>query len=301
MHNFLIMFSLSVFYGTADLPVNVLALIDQQFYSFVQERLGECQPALLKIRQINSVPCFLVTDDPCQVLNLNIDDNEVKILRKQICFLLSDGSVVVKPGVKNGFKCLRDILRKKTEEKLKQTRLMKGQSAPSPSTDRSSWPVPNSSAVLPTSSNTSTPQLIAASSADRITMACVMHRRKYFLNLLEQWFSDYHPCTFFHDPKRPLAALQLRLKRIGKNAFLCLQNETFAAAKCKYEPRSNAFRIANASKRVTNNSKIRIEFHSKSHFSIVGLSWEDCSCLNLRILRFFLIKYLLSQVCRCRD
>jgi hypothetical protein len=87
IHNFLIMFSQSVFYDTADLPVNVLNLIDQQFYSFVQERLGECQSELLKIQQINSVPCFLLTDDPCQVLNLNIDDNEVKLLKKQICFL----------------------------------------------------------------------------------------------------------------------------------------------------------------------------------------------------------------------
>jgi hypothetical protein len=212
IHNFLIMFSQSVFYDTADLPVNVLNLIDQQFYSFVQERLEECQSELLKIQQINSVPCFLLTDDPCQVLNLNIDDNEVKLLKKQICFLLSDGSFVVKPGVKNGFKCLRDILTKKTEEKLRQTRSSKAQSAPSHSTDRSSSPslfltppppVPNSSAVPTTSSNTSAPQLIAAPSAQGVVMASVMDHRKYFLNLLEQWCSD-------HQDEFMLGAFQLK-------------------------------------------------------------------------------------------
>ena len=212
MHSFLIMFSPSVFYDTADLPVNVLTLIDQQFYSFVQERLGECQSELLKIQQINSVPCFLLTDDPCQVLNLNIDDNEVKLLKKQICFLLSDGSFVVKPGVKNGFKCLRDILTKKTEEKLKQTRSSKAQSAPSHSTDRSSSPalfstppppVPNSSAAPTTPSNTSAPQLIAAPPAQGVAMASVMDHRKYFLNLLEQWCSD-------HQDEFMLGAFQLK-------------------------------------------------------------------------------------------
>lgn len=56
--------------------MNVSTLVDEDFYSFVQERLGDCQSELLKIQQINSVPRFLFTDDPCQVLNLNIDDHE---------------------------------------------------------------------------------------------------------------------------------------------------------------------------------------------------------------------------------
>ena len=72
------MLSESVFYDTTHLLVNRLTLIDQLFYSFVQERLEDCQSDLLEIRQISSVPYFLLTDDPCQVLNLDIADNEVK-------------------------------------------------------------------------------------------------------------------------------------------------------------------------------------------------------------------------------
>ena len=49
------------------------------------------------------------------------------------------------------------------------------------------------------------------------------------------------PCTFFNDPKRALDALQLRLKRLRQNASICVQNETFAAAKCRPESQSNAF------------------------------------------------------------
>ena len=88
--DFTMMVTQTVFYDTRDLPPDVLTLIDDQFYDFVQGRLGEYQSSLLKLQEINSVPCFLLTDDPCQVLNLNIDDNEVKLLKKHVCFLLSD-------------------------------------------------------------------------------------------------------------------------------------------------------------------------------------------------------------------
>ena len=49
------------------------------------------------------------------------------------------------------------------------------------------------------------------------------------------------PCTFFNYPKRALDALQLRLKRLSQHASICVQNETFAAAKRRSEPQSNAF------------------------------------------------------------
>ena len=95
VNGFIMMFTQTVLYDTRDLPPDVLTLIDDQFYDFVQGRLGEHQSSLLKLQEINSVPCFLLTDDPCQVLNLNIDDIEVKMLKKHICFLLSDGSFVL--------------------------------------------------------------------------------------------------------------------------------------------------------------------------------------------------------------
>ena len=193
------MFPQSVFYDTANLPVNVLTLVDEDFYSFVQERLGDCQSELLKIQQINSVPCFLFTDDPCQILNLNIDDHEVKLLKKQICFLLSDGSFVLKPGVKNGFKCLRDILTKKTEEKLKQRRASKTQLAPSHPTDSSLSPplfsTPllgiTTSTVSTTGIVTSAPNSITVPTNQGVPMTSLIDHRKYFLNLLQQWCSEH--------------------------------------------------------------------------------------------------------------
>ena len=182
------MFTQTVFYDTRDLPPDVLTLIDDQFYDFVQGRLGEHQSSLLKLQEINSVPCFLLTDDPCQVLNLNIDDNEVKLLKKHVCFLLSDGSFVVKPGVRTGFKCLRDILTKRTEEKLKQARTTKPQVAPGDSMNASPSllvPIPPVTTIAPA------PSLAPVPSAHSDTSSSIFEHRKYFLDRLKRWCCDH--------------------------------------------------------------------------------------------------------------
>ena len=178
----------TVFYDTRDLPPDVLTLIDDQFYDFVQGRLGEYQSSLLKLQEINSVPCFLLTDDPCQVLNLNIDDNEVKLLKRHVCFSLSDGSFVVKPGVRTGFKCLRDILTKKTEEKLKQAKATKPQVTPGDSMNSSpslSVSMPPVTAIAPA------PLLAPVPSGHSHTSSSIVEHRKYFLDRLKRWCGDH--------------------------------------------------------------------------------------------------------------
>jgi hypothetical protein len=127
------MISQNVFYDTKNLPANILTLVDDDFYNFVEQRLGVHQSSLLKLQQINSVPCLLLTNDPCEILNLNIDDDDFNLLKTKMCFLLSDGSLVVKPGIKTGLKCLHELLTKKTEEKLKQPRNTKTQLPTAPS------------------------------------------------------------------------------------------------------------------------------------------------------------------------
>ena len=178
--------------------MHVLTLVDEDFYSFVQERLCDCQSELLKIQHSNSAPCFLSTDDACQVLNLNIDDHEVKLLKKQMCFLLSDSSFVVKPGVKKGLKCLRYMLTKKTEERLKQWRSSKTQLVPSHRTDSSSSPPLFSAPLGITTATVSTrgivtvtPRLITVPTNQGAPMISVIDHRKYLLNLLQQWCSDH--------------------------------------------------------------------------------------------------------------
>ncbi|CAF1189710.1 unnamed protein product [Didymodactylos carnosus] len=84
------------------LPTDVLTFTDARFYDFVKEILGETEADLLKMQAINNVPSFLLTDDICGVLELDIDSQELDDLRKKISFRLKDGTVIVKAGVKSG-------------------------------------------------------------------------------------------------------------------------------------------------------------------------------------------------------
>jgi hypothetical protein len=173
----------TIFYDTQDLPSNVLSLIDHQFYDFVQGRLWKHQSSLLKLQEINSVPCFLLTNDPCAVLNLNIDDIEVNLLKKHLCFSLSDGSFVVKPGIRTSFKCLRDILTKKTEEKLQQARAMKPHVTPGNSTNSSPESLvstPHVAIIAPKLS------IGSISFAPKLTSTSIIEHKRYFVNRLKR-------------------------------------------------------------------------------------------------------------------
>ncbi|CAF4688406.1 unnamed protein product, partial [Rotaria sp. Silwood2] len=156
------------------------------------------QALLLKLQQINSVPCFLLTDDPCQVLSFSINDYQLNELKKQVCFPLSDGSFFVKPGVKIGFKCLHDLLTKKVEEKLKQSKNIKTQATTTApfnilSSSFSMLPVTTNTSAssttnTPPSLTTNTPatQMTPSSFQDVPSISIIEHKR-YFLNLLKQW------------------------------------------------------------------------------------------------------------------
>ncbi|CAM4808971.1 unnamed protein product [Rotaria magnacalcarata] len=153
----------------------------------------------LIISTINSVPCFLLTNDPCEVLNLNIDDDALNVLKGKICFPLSDGSFIVKPGFKTGFICLRDLLSKKTEERLKQLRSTKTQSTTAAPMNNipSSSPSSSPSLTPPRTTIASAPQIAASPSSD-IVATPIMEHRRYFLNLLKSWCSN-HKDDFLSD------------------------------------------------------------------------------------------------------
>ena len=178
------MSSENIFHETRDLPTNVLTLVDDSFYAFVEQRLGVYQSMLLKIQQINSVPCFLLTNDPCEILNLNIKDDDLDTLKTKICFPLLDGSFIVKPGFKTGFTCLRDVLSKRTEQQLKQVKGAKPLST-----------ITNAVNIIPMSLPSSTPPMTierpttetTVSLAHNATLTSITEHRRYFINLLEAW------------------------------------------------------------------------------------------------------------------
>ncbi|UJR18385.1 hypothetical protein I4U23_005289 [Adineta vaga] len=214
-----------VFHDTKNLPRNILTLVDDDFYRFVEQRLGVYQALLLKIQQINSVPCFLLSGDPCEVLNLNIDDDDVNDLKRKMCFILSDSSCFIKPGVRTGFKCLNELLSKETDHKLKQSRNIRTELptfssvniliSPSSiltssitttiSTQQPTMPQgleqtlitsasqqPTAASASQQSATTPIPQETTSTPSSYVPSSIsISEHRKYLLNLLKHWCSNH--------------------------------------------------------------------------------------------------------------
>ncbi|CAF1200566.1 unnamed protein product [Didymodactylos carnosus] len=86
----------------------------------VRDLLGCLHARLLQFRHIDSVPCFLLTHDVCDVLKVEIDDTELDAIRDEICYKLKSGGYVVKDGIQTSFRCFKEFLLKKTDQKMKQ-------------------------------------------------------------------------------------------------------------------------------------------------------------------------------------
>ncbi|CAF3692164.1 unnamed protein product [Rotaria socialis] len=181
------MSSENIFHETKCLPSNVLTLVDDMFYEFVEQHLGVYQSLLLKTQQINSVPCFLLINDPCDILNLNINDDDLNILKRKICFILSNGSFIVKPGFK--------IVLSTTSIPINIAPSSSPCSTP-PITTAVTAPQTLTS-TPPITTFTSTQQTISSSPSDPILTSTVEHRR-YFFNLLKKWCLD-HKDEFMSD------------------------------------------------------------------------------------------------------
>ncbi|CAF3609521.1 unnamed protein product [Rotaria sp. Silwood1] len=103
-------------FDTNQLPKDVLSFTDEKFYGFVKEILGKTAADLLQIQAINNVPSFLLSNDVCAVIELDIDSKELDELRQKISFSCRDGTCRVKVGIKNDFKYLKRLLLSKLEE-----------------------------------------------------------------------------------------------------------------------------------------------------------------------------------------
>jgi len=115
-----------------------------------------------------------------------------------MCFLLLDGTLVVKPGIKTGFKCLRDLLTKKTEEKLKHTRNTKTQSTiavqfniltspSSVSTPPATTATSQTTAISQTKTTSTLQAITTSTSSHNLSSISITEHRKYVLDSLKQW------------------------------------------------------------------------------------------------------------------
>jgi hypothetical protein len=170
------------FFDLGRVPDDVLSYTDQSFYDFVETFTGKIHARILALLHISSVPCFLLTENPCAILTMDIEDEMLRTLNQEACFKLKNNQYIVKPGIENSFKCLKELLSKKTEETLKKTKSnvkqLSGKAANSISTTSFSL----SSSSISMSQSLSSTALSSPLTTDE--------HRQYLLNFIRQWSID---------------------------------------------------------------------------------------------------------------
>ncbi|CAF1283672.1 unnamed protein product [Rotaria sordida] len=76
------------------LPIEILTLVDDQFYSFIEYLVGSTLSNLLRVQEINSVPILLLTTDVFEHLFLKINDVETDLLRQELLLKIDNNNLI---------------------------------------------------------------------------------------------------------------------------------------------------------------------------------------------------------------
>ncbi|CAF2007723.1 unnamed protein product [Rotaria magnacalcarata] len=122
------------------LPTEVLALSGYDFFQFIKSTLGEPEAHLLNKIAVKSISSLLLTEDPLDIFNYDVDDDELESLKNELCFRLKNQKLLIKPGVISGFRSLKDALKKRINEASTQTKKKRQKSLTCNSSSVSSLP-----------------------------------------------------------------------------------------------------------------------------------------------------------------
>ena len=118
---------MSTSYNICCLPDSVLTLSGYDFDQLIRNILGDPEADLLKKMSIQTTASFLSIEDPLEIFNHEIDDEDVEKLKHKLCFKLKNKSFIIKPGVISGFRTLREALIKKADKHIAQSKSQRKQ------------------------------------------------------------------------------------------------------------------------------------------------------------------------------
>ena len=98
------------------LPSDVLSFSGYDFFQFIKNTLGEPESQLLCKIAVKTTSSFLLLDDPLDIFNQDIDDQELDRLKEELCFRMKNDKFLIKPGVLSGFHSLKEALKNKLHE-----------------------------------------------------------------------------------------------------------------------------------------------------------------------------------------
>ncbi|CAF1938504.1 unnamed protein product [Rotaria magnacalcarata] len=143
------------------LPEDVLTLSGYDFFQFIKTTLGEPEANLLNKISVKSTTSLIQTEDPLDIFNYDIDDEDLEKLKGQLSFKLKNEKILIKPGVISGFRT--------TKKKKQQQRQQLSNT--------------NSSSI--SSLTLTTAQTPSVSNQFSLT-----EHKAHVLNLIRKWYSD---------------------------------------------------------------------------------------------------------------
>ncbi|CAF1304645.1 unnamed protein product [Rotaria magnacalcarata] len=118
---------MSISYHLDQLPSNVLSLSGYDFFQFIRTTLGEPEAKLLNKISVKTTSSLLLIEDPLDIFNQDIDDEELDTLKEQLCFKMKNDKFLIKPGVTYGFVSLKQALKENLNQQLKHSTKRKQQ------------------------------------------------------------------------------------------------------------------------------------------------------------------------------
>ena len=155
------------------LPADAFSLSGYDFLKLIKTVLGKPEARLLNKILIKSATCLIQTEDPLDIFNYDIDDEELEMLRDELSFKLKTKKFMLKPGLIAGFRSLKDALKQKVNE---QSTKSKGRKQQLFSTNASSI-----YSLVPTAITQ------ASSISNKLSMA---EHKAHVLKLIQKWCLD---------------------------------------------------------------------------------------------------------------
>ncbi|CAF2821641.1 unnamed protein product [Rotaria sp. Silwood2] len=88
-------------YHFDSLPLNVLTLSGYEFFQFIKTILGESEAKLLIKIAVRTTSSLITIEDPLDIFNQDIEDEELDTLKEQLCFKMKKDKYLIKPGLKH--------------------------------------------------------------------------------------------------------------------------------------------------------------------------------------------------------
>ena len=97
---------------------NVFSLKNNEFYTFIEELVGQQIVDILKFQSITSTQSLIRNPHIFEIFNMKCSEPNFLSIRERSCFQLDDGQFVVKIGLMNNVNYLLDFLQQQQHQKI---------------------------------------------------------------------------------------------------------------------------------------------------------------------------------------